>query len=60
MKSTTKALLSIVLILAVIGYTVFNYVSGKTPLFTFLVFMVLLCLPLFNIINILIQQMKEK
>ena len=60
MKSTTKALLSILLILAVIGYTVMNYLSGKTETTAFLVFMAILCLPLVNMINILIQQLREK
>ena len=60
MNSVTKALLSIVLILAVIGYTVMNFIAGKTPLLTFVIFMAILCVPLVNMINILIQQLRDK
>ena len=60
MNSPVKALLSILLILAVIGYTVINFLTGKTEFVPFLVFMVILCLPLFNMINILIQQLRKK
>lgn len=60
MNDVAKALLSILLILAIIAYTVMNYVSGKTDTTMFIVCMAVLCLPLMNMINILIRQWKDR
>lgn len=59
MQSKGRTLGTIVLILAVIGYTIWNYMNGKTDFTMFLVCMALLCLPLFNIVRILISQWRD-
>ena len=59
MKSHAKTLGTIVLMLAVIGYTVYNYLHGKIDSAMFLVSVAILALPLINIINLLIQEMKK-
>ena len=60
MKTFAKPLGLIVLMLAVIGYTVYNYLHGKIDSAMFLVSIVILGLPLFNMVNLLIQEWKKK
>ena len=60
MKTSGNHIATIVLMLAVIGYTIYNYVSGRTDFTIFVVCMMLLCLPLLNIIRILIRDWKNK
>ena len=60
MKSFAKPLGTIALMLVVIGYTIFNYVHGKIELPMFIVSMAILCLPLINMVNLLIQEWKKK
>ena len=60
MNNIKKIILMIIVMVAVIGYTIFNYVSGKTDLVFFLVCIVIVGLPLANMINILIQELKKK
>ena len=59
MDNKTKSILTILAMLAVMGYTVWNYVSGRTTLTMFLMFMVILGIPMVNMINILIRD-REK
>ena len=58
MENKLKAVLTIVTMLMVMGYTVWNYVSGKTDFVMFLVCMVIMGIPLVNMINILIEERK--
>ena len=60
MNERTKVFLSILTILAVIGYTIFNYATGKINGTYFWVFMAILCIPLMNMVNILIREWKDK
>ena len=60
MNKLTKILLSLLLIAAVLGYTVYNYISGKTDMFSFLVFVAILGIPFVNMVNILIQELKNR
>ena len=60
MDNLKKALLTLLVMAAVIGYTIFNYVTGKISMMYFLVFMVILGIPFLNMINILIQELKNR
>lgn len=60
MKPIVKIIGTILLILAVMAYTVFNYSTGKTDSTFFVVSMVILAYPLLGMINQLIQQLKHK
>jgi len=60
MNQIIKIILSLVLMAAVIGYTIFNFVTGKISMVYFVVFMAILCIPFLNMINILIRELKEK
>ena len=55
-----KSILAILLLLAVLGYTAWNYASGNTDLMMFLVCTAILGIPLVNMVNILIREWKEK
>ena len=56
MNKTAKTLLTLLLMAAVIAYTIYNYLSGGTNQTTFLVYMVILGIPFVNMIRILIQE----
>ena len=60
METKMKAILTIVTMLMGMGYTVWNYVSGKTDLVMFLVCMAIMGIPMVNMINILIEEWKKK
>jgi len=60
MNKLTKIILALLLMAAVIGYTVYNYVTGGTEQFAFLVYIVILGIPFVNMINILIQELKNR
>jgi len=60
MDNKKKSILTIVAMLAVMGYTVWNYATRKTTMTMFIVFMIILGIPLVNMINILIQEWKKK
>ena len=59
MERKLKPILTILTVLIVMGYTVWNYVSGKTDFVMFAVCMVIMGIPLVNMINILIQEWKK-
>ena len=59
MKSMGRLIGSVALILAVMGYTIYNYMTGRTDFSMFLVSMAVLCLPLFNMVRILFQEWKD-
>lgn len=60
MNPIVKIIATIVLILAVMAYTVFNYTTGKTDNKMFLVSMALLGYVLIGMVNQLIQHLKSK
>ena len=60
MNNVKKAFLTLILIVAVLAYTVFNFVSGKISMSYLLVFSVILGIPFVNILNILIQELKNR
>ena len=60
MKPIVKILGTILLILAVMAYTIYNYTTGKTDSKMFLVSMALLGYVLIGMINQLIQHLKNK
>lgn len=60
MNPIVKIIATIVLILAVMAYTVFNYTTGKTDIKMFLVSMALLGYVLMGMVNQLIQHLKSK
>ena len=60
MDNVKKGILAILVMLAVMAYTVWNYIQGKTDLIMFLVCMAILGIPMMNMINLLIQEMKKK
>lgn len=60
MNPIIKIIGIIVLILAVMAYTVFNYITGKTDSKLFLVSVALLGYVLIGMVNQLIQHLKSK
>ena len=60
MNTVLKSILTIAAILAVLGFTVFNYLNGKISLTYFMVYVAILVLPMVNIVNLLIQELKKK
>lgn len=60
MNPIIKIIGIIVLILAVMAYTVFNYITGKTDSKLFLVSVALLGYVLMGMVNQLIQHLKSK
>lgn len=53
-------LMTIVLLVAVLVYTVINYVTGKTSLVFFLICVLALAVPLLKMLSILYQQWKNR
>ena len=60
MNNFKKAFLTLILIVAVLAYTVFNFVRGEISMSYLLVFSVILGIPFVNIVNILIQELKNR
>ena len=60
MNKLTKIILSLLLMTAVIGYTIYNFVIGQTEQVSFVVYMVILGIPFVNMINLLIQEWKNR
>lgn len=53
-------LMTIVLLVAVLIYTVINYVTGKTSLVFFLICVLALAVPLLKMLSILFQEWKNR
>ena len=53
-------LMTIVLLVAVLVYTVINYVTGKTSLVFFLICVFALSVPLLKMLSILFQEWKNR
>ena len=60
MNKLTKLTLSLLLMTAVMGYTIYNFATGQTEQFSFLVYMVILGIPFVNMVNLLIQELKNR
>ena len=53
-------LMTIVLLVAVLVYTVINYVTGKTSLVFFLICVLALSVPLLKMLSIFLQEWKNR
>lgn len=60
MNKIAKMVLTLLGILAVLGYTCYNYMTGQRDLTFLLVCAVILGIPFVNILNLLIQELKNK
>lgn len=60
MNKIAQAVLIILLLLCVLGYTVFNYAQGKIDNTFFLVSAVVLIWPLINILRNLIDELRSR
>ena len=60
MNQLSKTIFALVLMAAVMGYTVYNYVTGKTEFTMFLVCMAIVGIPFVKMINLLLQQLRKK
>lgn len=60
MNSMPKILTTLVLMAAVLAYTIYNFVTGKTDLTMFLVCTAIIGIPFINMINLLIQELRKK
>ena len=60
MNKIVKILLTLLLMAAVFAYTVYNYTIGRTNQGTFLVYVAILLIPSVNLVNILIQELKNR
>ena len=60
MNKITKMLLTLLAILAVLGYTFYNYSTGDRDLTFLIVCTAILGFPFVNILNLLIQELKNK
>ena len=59
MKNLAKPILVILLSLAVMGYTVYNYTIGQTSLINLFIFMAILAFPVINMIGILVDELRK-
>lgn len=60
MNKIAKMVLTLMGILAVLGYTYYNYVTGQRDLTFLIVCVVVLGIPFVNILNLLIQELKNR
>lgn len=60
MESMKQIIFMAVLALAVAGYSVYNYLNGRTGLDMLIASLAILALPLINMISILIRNRKNK
>lgn len=60
MNSIGKALATLLLLAAVMAYTIYNYAIGRTNDTAFLVYMVILWLPALNILRSLFTDSKNR
>ena len=59
MKTVGKVVLLVIMMVIVMGYTTYNYLAGQIDMTMFLVSMLIVGIPLFNMVNILIRQWKN-
>ena len=60
MKGKSQIILAILLSVAVLGYTVYNYVNGRTDLWIMMSAFLIVGLPLINSIRLLIEEIRKK
>ena len=60
MSNIAKAIMTIAITLAVMAYSVWNYVNGKTDLVMFVVCMAIMGMPMLNMIRLLIEEGRKK
>jgi len=60
MKGKGQIILAILLSVAVLGYTVYNYVNGRTDLWIMMSAFLIVGLPLINSIRLLIEEIRKK
>ena len=60
MNKIPKMILTLCAMAAVIGYTLFNFSTGKISMTYCVVFLAILGIPFINILNILIQELKNR
>ena len=60
MNNITKALLTILAMAAVMVYSVLNYVNGRIDRMYLIVIFLILGIPMVNMINLVIQELKKK
>lgn len=60
MNKITKMILTLLAILAVLAYTFYNYATGERDLTFLIVCVAILGFPFVNILNLLIQEIKNK
>ena len=60
MNKITKILLALLLMTAVLAYTVYNFMIGQTNQFSFFVYVAIMGIPYVNMVNILIQELKNR
>ena len=60
MNNITKALLTILAMAAVMVYSALNYVNGKIDRMYLIVIFLILGIPMVNMINLVIQELKKK
>lgn len=60
MNNIVKMILALLSMAAVIAYTIYNYTIGQTDLTMMTVCIIILAFPFVNILNLLIQELKNK
>lgn len=60
MDNIKKAIMTIIVTLIVMVYTIVNYMNGKIDFLMFIVSMGIMGVPLLNMINLLIQELKKR
>ena len=60
MTKLTKILLTLLLMTAVLAYTVYNFATGRSDMTSFLVYALILGIPYVNLVNLAIQELKNR
>ena len=60
MDNIKKAIMTIIVTLIVMVYTIVNYMNGKIDFLMFIVSMGIMGVPLLNMINLLVQELKKR
>lgn len=60
MDSVVKTVVMLIFMAAIIGYTVFNYMTGKLSGENFFLYMLVMLIPLIGMANSMIQKWKNR
>ena len=60
MKPLYQKLLMVALMMAVLGYTIFNYINGKLETISFMIFALVLGYPLIHFISSIVEDLRER